>query len=84
MGKIITISRDEIQGAWLTPPENQGQIVEVSYACTEDYILRCWHDRSDGETRITAYDWPAKDEPFAPWQSVPSHGRRRGVVEITD
>jgi hypothetical protein len=45
---------------FITTPENQGQIVEVSYAVDSDHggedriIERC-HDRSDGEVTYRRY-----------------------------
>lgn len=83
--KIITIDPDEIQDDFLTPPENQGQIVEVSYACTEDYILECTTDRSDNSTKIVAYQYPAdgsEDGGIEPWNGVPNLGRRAGLVRL--
>ena len=35
---------------FVTPPENQGQIVDVSYAITEQGVVERRHDRSDGRT----------------------------------
>lgn len=83
----ITVNKSDIQGGFLTPPENAGQIVEVSYACTEDYILERTWDRSDGSAQIVAYHYPAsgaEDGGIEPWQAVPTLGRRAGVVNIVD
>jgi hypothetical protein len=46
-----------------TPRENQGQIIEVAYACAgADYMIKRVHDRSDRTTSyyratITESDW---------------------------
>src|SRR5690606_3115606 len=56
---------------------NQGQIVEVSYGCDEDYVYRKTYDRSD---RTTAYarfehpDTPEQEFDFDPWNGEPSLG----------
>jgi len=65
------------QVAYHVPPENQGQIVEVSYGCDEDYVYRKTYDRSD---RTTAYarfehpDTPEQEFDFDPWNGEPSLG----------
>ena len=79
--KTIKISASDIQGPFITPPENAGQIVEVSYACTEDYILQLTEDRSDRSSEIIAYGWPASGE-FTPQCRVPRLGRKMGAVKL--
>jgi len=85
MKNKIVIDRDELQSGFLTPPVNQGQMVDVSYACTEDYILERTEDRSDRTLEIVAYHYPAdgsEDNGIEPWQAVPKLGRRAGLVEL--
>ena len=85
MAKKILINIDELQSGFQTPPENQGQIADVSYACTEDYILERINDRSDNSVVVVAYRYPAdgsEDYGIEPWQAVPKLGRRAGIVEL--
>lgn len=57
------------------PPENQGQIVEVSYALTPDGIIKQTHDRSDGTISYLIAPWTGKlwnwSESVGPWNEVP-------------
>jgi len=59
-----------------TPPVNQGQIVEVSYAIDgdSDLVYRRRRDRSAGETTYQVADLEdlPGDEEFEPWQAVPA------------
>lgn len=60
---------------YTTPPRNQGQIVEVSYAGVVDgsgsgWVVERTHDRSDNSISYRVGDWNDDDE-FMPWQSVP-------------
>ena len=80
--KPILIDKNDLQGPFLTPPVNGGQIVETSYACTEDYILERTFDRSDRSEKIVAYHWPASGAPFDPWNGVPETGRRAGSAVL--
>ena len=62
---------------WHTPPENQGQIVEVSYACDRaDYFYMRSHDRSDRTTQYWRVDRDAltqeQAEAFEPWNREPA------------
>ena len=82
MKKIIEVSKAEIQGGFITPPENGGQIVTTSYACTEAYILEKTFDASDRSEEIVAYHWPASGE-FSPQNGSPKLGRRAGIVKIS-
>lgn len=79
--KTIEIEKREIKHPFIVPPENGGQIVEVSYSCTESYILVATLDKSDGSQKIEAYDWPRSGE-FEPWNCAPKMGRYRGPVTI--
>lgn len=58
---------------YYTPPECRGQIVEVSYASTEDGIIRRSHDRSDGTTTYQIALWEDLDDDidFEPWNAEP-------------
>lgn len=68
-------------GAMHTPPECQGQIVEVSYGCSPTYIYERSYDRSDRTVRITAYEHPDTDDAdFDPWNGTPDTGDMVGVV----
>ena len=85
MDKKITIDKRDLGMAFLTPPENQGQMVDISYSCTEDYILKRTEDRSDRTLTIVAYHYPAdgsEDNGIEPWQAVPKLGRRASLVEL--
>jgi hypothetical protein len=55
------------------PPECQGQIVEVSYGCDEDYVYRKTFDRSDRTTTYSRFE-PFYDDDFQPWNREPSYG----------
>ncbi len=59
-------------GQWITPPQNQGQIVLVSYACGDDGVIfrRSW-DQSDGQ-RDYAKRFLRDGEAYEPWQSEPA------------
>jgi len=56
-----------------TPPENQGQIVTVSYASDGERVYRRTHDASDGSSVVWWLWWedvglPDDVEPqFEPW-----------------
>ena len=62
-----------------TPPAGQGQIVEVSYGCSEHHIYVCRHDRSDNSVQIVAYTH-VDDADFAPWNGKPALGERVGLI----
>ena len=59
---------------WITPPECQGQIVEVSYASDcEAYLWRRVHDRADQSTRYARVDLDDLDDAdLQPWNREPS------------
>lgn len=59
---------------FIVAPRDQGQIVERSWGCTEDYIIARIHDRFDGAIRYEVYEWPDDDADFEPWNDVPSVG----------
>lgn len=65
---------------WITPPQNQGQIVVTSYAEANGMILERTYDRSTGRITDVAYRHPVRGE-FEPWQSVPKLGRRVGIIK---
>lgn len=82
--KILHIHRREILTPFTTPPENGGQIVTVSYAGTEEYILRSTSDASEpGPDKIEAFLPAAGETEFEPWNGAPKLGRRIGTVEIS-
>lgn len=75
---------------FVTPPENQGQIVTVSYACDEISVFMERLDRSDRSATYFAADWenlpedemekwdPVNQEPSIPADAwVPIPGRPR-------
>lgn len=71
---------------WVTPPENQGQIVTVSYSLDSEaeVILERIHDASDGTTEFRAYRYPARDDgSWEPWNGTPKLGRSLGKCEVT-
>lgn len=80
--KTVRINRSEI-GAWITPPECGGQIVEISYARAGDVALRRVYDRSDRQETITAFRFSDRHE-FEPQNGEPKLGRKIGAVEIID
>lgn len=64
-----------------TPPAHQGQIVEIDYGCTADYIYERALDRSDRTIQITAYLHPeGADEEWSPWSCAPDLGEEVGVI----
>jgi len=78
----IHIRAEDIQGPFATPVYDQGQMVQRSYACTEDYILVRTSDSSDRSESLEAYYWPTGDAPFEPWGTAPRLGRRVGPAII--
>lgn len=80
--KTIKINRSEI-GHWITPPENGGQIVEISYARAGDVAIRRVYDRSDRRETLTAFRFSDRSE-FEPQNCEPKLGRRVGQVEIVE
>jgi hypothetical protein len=65
-----------------TPPENQGQIVLVSYGCDEDYIYEKTYDQSDRSTVVRVYEHPETDCDWDPWNGAPSTGDLVARVEV--
>lgn len=59
-----------------TPPENQGQIVDVSYALIGEIVIRKTHDRSNGETEYAESAVLASDEGDY-WNGAPTNKRWR-------
>ena len=59
---------------WITPPENQGQIVEVSYSrdCPDGIGYERTLDRSDGSESIRPVRSPDDCE-WEPWNGTPEH-----------
>lgn len=67
---------------FITPPENQGQIVLVSYACDGDYIYERTYDQSDRTTIVCVYEHPDTDQDWEPQNSVPSTGDLVARVKV--
>jgi hypothetical protein len=71
---------------WTTPPENQGQIVTVSYSLDygAEVILESIYDASDRSQEYRAYAYPDDDDgSWEPWNGVPRLGRELGRCEIS-
>ena len=82
-GKRITINEDDVS-AFVVPPKNQGQTVEVSFALVlsgayAGGVLRRWYDKSDGEERITLHSYDGK---YDPWAFAPPVGKRGKAVTV--
>lgn len=67
-------------GQFGVSPQDAGQIVEVSYGCSSDFIFRRSVDKSDRTVIVTAYRHPAEDHDWTPWNDRPVTGRRVGVI----
>jgi hypothetical protein len=70
MTKITTTQAADLE--YYMQPRDQGQIVEVSYACDPDrgLLVRRSHDRSDGTTVYAAAEIDEsleQDGDFQPW-----------------
>lgn len=70
---------------FITPPELQGQIVDVSFSIDieSEVILTKTVDRSDGSTEYEAFVYPDSDEEFEPWNGAPTLGRSLGVCSVS-
>lgn len=62
-----------------TPPENQGQIVEVSYGCRNGLVYKRVFDRSDRSESIYVSRMLADDE--GDWNDPPANKRWRRITE---
>lgn len=72
---------------WITPPENQGQIVTVSYSLDADaeVILESIFDASDRSQEYRAYAYPDGDDgSWEPWNGIPSLGKYLGPCEMSE
>lgn len=69
---------------FITPPENQDQIVTRSYAYDAEsgVIVQFTHDARDGTVRFDAYADPDDGSDFAPWSGTPSLGEYLGECEV--
>lgn len=68
---------------FVTPPENQGQIVTHSYAyAAEGVIIERVHDASDRTTRYYAYKDDGSE--WDPWNGVPALGESLGECQVSD
>lgn len=64
---------------FITPPENQGQIVEVSYAAVGNEVIRRTHDQSDKSTEYAASKALNGDEGDY-WNGAPANKRWRTIT----
>lgn len=80
----IKICKEDILSGFIVPPENRGQIVTTSYACTEECILKKTFDASDHTEKIVAYSRPASSDEYEPQNRSPKLGRRLGAAVIVD
>ncbi len=72
---------------FITPPENQGQIVTCSYSLDADaeVIIENIYDASDRTQIYRAYAYPRNDDgTWEPWNGVPELGRSFGECQIRD
>lgn len=58
----------------ITPPEDQGQIVVVSYALCYDVVIQRWLDQSDGQI-IWSKSRALKNDEGDYWNGGPSNKR---------
>lgn len=67
---------------FVTPPENQGQIVEVSYGADweQRVIVVRTHDSSDRTITYRAFN--AATDRFEPWNEVPELGDEIGPCNV--
>ena len=73
-------------GEFITPPENQGQIVTVSYALddTAFAVIEKIHDAADNTTIYIAYEYPdVLYLFFQPWNNAPNLGKKIGECSIS-
>lgn len=60
---------------WVTPPQNQGQIVDVAYSFDADEDGWLWErtvDRSTGDTHYRCWHCADNDSEWQPWNATPS------------
>lgn len=67
---------------FVTPPENQGQIVLVSYGCDAEHIYERVFDQSDRTTTVNVYEHDDEDEDWSPWNAAPSLGEKIYTFEL--
>jgi hypothetical protein len=68
-----------------TPPANQGQIVEVSYAYILDGVVRRTHDRStQRESYLFAWWTPQLRAWTGPWNTAPPPTRWYALPDLLD
>lgn len=64
-----------------TPPENQGQIVDVAYVLIDgEIVIRKTHDRSNGKTEYAESAVLASDEGDY-WNGAPANKRWRKLSQ---
>jgi hypothetical protein len=66
-------------GTFHTPPENQGQIVEVSYTVIDGIVIRRTFDRSERSTEYATSKARANDDGDY-WNGEPENNRWRQVT----
>ena len=59
---------------YVIPLCNMGQIVEISYACDENYIYERSYDRSNQTTVYARFEHPDTEGEFEPWNGEPKLG----------
>ena len=64
-----------------TPPQNQGQIVEVSYARTSTKVIRRTWDRNDGKPSY-AVSSPLVPDKGDYWNAPPKNKRWQHIITI--
>lgn len=71
--KRIVLEPDAVRdlGPWRVPPENQGQMVEVSYTGDEEYVYERSFDRSPRTTSFRRRPWRQDDEVHIGLNAVP-------------
>ena len=71
--KTVTVDKNDLR--FYVAPEDQGQIVEIAYAMTDDGdVVRRRRDASDRSE--TAEMFLAPDDVFDPWNGAPRLGRK--------
>lgn len=65
---------------FITPPENGGQMVEVSYMLIGDYVYQRRHDRADGS--ITFYRSRAYKNDAGDYQNGAPNNKRWARVHL--
>lgn len=83
-GNMTKKIRSSEIGRFDVSPENQGQIVTVSYAWADGVIIERVYDASDRTESMTAYEDGDQDGEWDPWNRTPKLGKALGSVEIIE